>query len=177
MRLCIWLLDKSLIYCMWFGLCNYEISKNRLESTSALALVPTSVQMSASMSLLAQCPHHHPCQRNDEVVVQSVTFIFRHWKWAWARLTRPQDLPWRFKIVTNYVNPWQFSVKRHESQSMTLNLWRYLKSSQMLHSDDFLLIRGENFSSRINRFLVVHAQKRAPNCIFSMSSNLKMRPI
>ena len=37
---------------------------------------------------------------------------------------------------------------------MTLNPWRYLKPSQMLYSDDFLLIHDENFSSRINRFQI-----------------------
>jgi hypothetical protein len=101
--------------------CHYEISKNRLESTSALTLVSTLVLMSASMSLLAQRPHQHPCQCNDEVAIQSVTFIFRHRKWAWAGLIRPQALPWRFKIITYSVIPWRFLVNRHGSQSMTIS--------------------------------------------------------
>jgi hypothetical protein len=37
-----------------------------------------------------------------------------------------------------------------------VNPWRYLKSSQMLHSDDFLVIRDEIFSSRINMILVMY---------------------
>jgi hypothetical protein len=143
MWLCIWLLGKNLFYCMWSGLCHYEISKNLLESKPVLTLVSTSVLMSASMSLLAQCPHQHPCQRNDEVVVQYVTFIFRHKKWAWAGLSRHWAQLWWFQIVTDSVNPWRFSVNRYESRSMTLNPWRYLKPSQMLHIDVFSLIRDK----------------------------------
>jgi len=107
----------------------------------------------------ARMPRHHPCHCPRKHLWwcgnASVTIIFRHWKWPWARLARLRALLWRFKIVTDSFNLWRFSVNRHGSSSMTLNPWRYLKPSQMLYSDDFLLIHDENFSSRINRFLVV----------------------
>jgi len=72
-----------------------------------------------------------------------------------AGLTRPRALPWRSKTVTDSANSWWFLVNRHEGQYMTLNPWRYVKPSQMPYSDGFLMIHDENFSSWINRFLVV----------------------
>jgi hypothetical protein len=38
---------------------------------------------------------------------------------------------------------------------MTLNSWRYMKPSQILYCDGFLVIRDENFSSWFSRILVV----------------------
>jgi len=84
-----------------------------------------------------------------------VTVIFCHRKWVRAGLTRPRALSWRFKTVTVYVNPWWFSTNRHACQSMMLNLWWFLKPSQMLFTDGFSVIRDENFPSWINRILVV----------------------
>jgi hypothetical protein len=87
----------------------------------------------------------------------SVTVIFRHRKWTWAGITRLWPQRWRFKIVTDFVNQWRFSLNRHGGQFMMLNPWRSPKPSQMMHNDDYLVIRDGNFSSWISRILVVPA--------------------